>query len=63
MNQLNSEFVSGHAPYLWNSHRSSAALIAIEVNPIALPNGSQRNHTIGTIGHWNLKLVSHKSAA
>jgi hypothetical protein len=57
MKQLNSEFVSGHPPHLWNSHRASIAFIAIEENSFAQPNGSQRNHAIRTIGHRNQKLV------
>jgi hypothetical protein len=51
MNQLNSEFVSGYTPHLWNSHCASTTLVTVEINSFALPDGSQRNHAIGAIGH------------
>jgi hypothetical protein len=38
--QLNSEFISGYPPHLWNGHRSPVTFIAIEENPLTLPNGS-----------------------
>jgi hypothetical protein len=62
MNQPNNELVPGHPPQLWNGHCSPAAGIAIEENSFTLPNGSQRNQAIGTIEHFNWKLIGCKFA-